>query len=259
MIRLGTERQGRSIIKNKTGRKWHAWTAAAAVVMAASVANAAVVIEDGSEAYTADNGDAIGSYYAITGGVTPSAPGQVFEVLGPTAGSKVHSKGTEFGYNTFDIGDLWSVLNGEGIISTSSLVFGVGINESGPAGTNPVTLTQLVMTFELPDGSTQAFDLSGDEVEIYNYNQGASTGEALVQVDFGNFDFMSQYDANSDEQFFIFAEFQNASGGFENIYLSGAASFAPPVEPTVFIIPEPATMALVGLGALLIGHRRRVA
>ena len=134
-----------------------------------------------------------------------------------------------------------------GVTSTTTLVFGFGLNETGAVGSNSITITDLVMTFELPDQSVLTYDLSPDTVEVFNYEQGQSTAEALFQIDLG-FDFMSVYTGASTEAFTISATIDNTSDGFEIFFLSSGYTREPPV-------PAPPTLALLALG--LLGRRRR--
>ncbi|MEX2430760.1 MAG: PEP-CTERM sorting domain-containing protein, partial [Dehalococcoidia bacterium] len=77
-------------------------------------------------------------------------------------------------------------------------------------------------------------------------------------VDFGQFDFMSEYDAASTEQLTLSSTIDNTSNGFEIYFLSSSFTANPPAPQT---IPEPASLALFALGgaALLTGRRRKAA
>lgn len=215
----------------------------------------AVTIQTGSEMYKASSGDPIGSYFAVAGNGAESAPGQVHEVLGGSlsGGARLQNNGSETGVNTMSIGDLWSCLDAGGITSTSSLVFGIGINETGPVGSNWVDITALEMVFELPGGGTRTFSLGPDSITIYNFAQGTSTAEAKVQIDFGYFDFMTKYNAGSTEQFSISAIIDGTDDGGEIIFLSSSFTGTPPDKPT---IPEPASLVLLAAGSSLMLRRR---
>lgn len=241
--------------------RWVRWGGVAMAVLLSSVAAATaqaapVVIQNGNELFVAANGDAMGNFFAVAGDAAQSSPGQVTEVLGGTlgGGASLQNNGSESGTHSLDIGSLWSTLDAGGVTATSSLVFGFGLNESGQIGSNSVTITDLVMTFELPGGGTQTFDLQGDPITVYNYIQGANTAEARIQVDFGAFDFMSEYSAASTEQFTIAATITNTSAGFEIFFLSSNFTATPPAAPT---IPEPATVSIAGLLALATLRRPR--
>lgn len=229
-------------------------TVAGLLIFAAAPASAAlVVIETGAESFTAANGDEMGTFFAVAGATDDSAPGQVVEVLGGNLGgsASLQASPNESGSNSLNIGTLWSILDDEGVTSTSSLVFGFGVNEPASASAGWVTITDLVMTFELPDSSVQTFDLLGDTIEVNSFNSGTNSAEARIQVDFGAFDFMAQYNAASTEQFTISATIADTAGGFEIFFLSGGYTAAPPAPPSV---PEPA--AATGLMLLLLTLRR---
>ena len=226
---------------------------------------ATVTIENGTELYTAVADDMIGNYFAVAGNAGNSSPGQVLEVLGgsiagnPDASESLQHKGSEDGEHTLRIGQLHSVLDADGIASTSSLGFGFGLNESGAPGSNSVTITALDMFFELPDGSSQAFSLGGDQVQVFNYFQGQSTAEAWFQLEFP-FDFMAIYSNTSTEAFSISSLINNTSAGFEVYFLSSGITSMPPAQglPAVDSMPVPAAVWLFMSGLFgLVGIARR--
>ena len=140
---------------------------------------------------------AIGDYTSVTGNNNVSSPGQVLEVLGGVIGgaAKLQNIGSESGTHTINMGDLFQVLSDGGIVSTTALVFGFGLNETGATGTNWVDITALDMSFERARGGTDAFSLDsgGDNtIRVFNYVQGQDLAEARIRVDLG-FDFMAEY------------------------------------------------------------------
>ena len=226
---------------------------------------ASVTIENGTELYTVAADDMIGNYFAVAGNTGHSSPGQVLEVLGgsiagnPGAPESLQNKGSEDGEHTLSVGQLRSVLDAGGITSTSSLVFGFGLNESGAPGSNSVTITALDMFFELPDGGSQAFSLGGDQVQVFNYIQGQSTAEARFQLEFP-FDFMAAYSNTSTEAFTISSVIDNTSAGFEVYFLSASITSMPPVQGLLAVdsVPVPAAVWLFVSGLFgLAGIARR--
>jgi hypothetical protein len=225
---------------------WTMRTAGLAVSVGALVAAPAadaslIVVDEPTDLYTAARGDLSGDFIAVAGSTAASSPGLVYDVL------QLQSKGSETGSNAVDMGDLRITLEAGGLTSVTSLVFGFGLNESGPVGSNSVTILELVMTFELPDTSIMTFDLMPDSVQVFNYEQGQNTAEALFQVDLG-FDFMSAYTNGSTEQFTITSAIDGTDAGFEIFFLSSGYTSRPP-------IPAPPTVLALGLG--LLGRRRR--
>ncbi|MEE9606335.1 MAG: PEP-CTERM sorting domain-containing protein [Myxococcota bacterium] len=213
-----------------------------------AVGAATIQIVDGDEAFIP-----FGDFAAVAGTTAASSPGQVVEVLGGTSAPTLRRDGSESASNTLAMSVLWNTLSAGGVSSADSLVFGFGINETGPVGSNWVVLTDLLISFERTGGASQSFSLGNDAVQVFNYEQGQNTAEVQFEVALG-FDFMAEYSSASTEDFFIHAAVDNTSDGFEVFFLSSGFTLNP---PTV-IAPEPGTFALVGLGlAGLAGLRTR--
>jgi len=154
--------------------------------------------------------------YTVSGVVLP--PGETFKLL--------ELKKSNSESQTYQMKDLWNTLNDSGIVSTYTLGFGFDLNETGAPGSNYVKIQSLTMTFELPDdpdNSPISFLLDPDgndfSVNVYNYTQGTQTFEALFRVNLA-FDFMSSYNADSTEDFFISSTIDNTSDGPEIYMLS---------------------------------------
>ncbi len=188
----------------------------------------------------------VGGFIAA-GNASASSPGQVYEVL------TLQNKPSESGTRDTLMKALWSTLNAGGIAHTTTLVFGFGNNESGPIGTKKVDITALTMTFNLPNGSFQTFDLGSNTVSVYNYHQGASTAEASIQVILP-FDFMTTYNADSNQVFKISSTINNTDDGQEIYFLSSGFTANPTVNP----ISIPPAVYLLSTGLIgLVGLRRR--
>lgn len=219
----------------------------AALILAAGVSRGAqaVVIQTGSELYLGSGGQ-IGDFSAVGGALNASSPGQVLELLGGSLGgaADLHANGSESGTNTVSMGSLWSTLNSGGVTSASRLVFGFGVNETGPIGSNWASMTDLTMSFARVGGGTDTFTLGApDFIQVYNIEQGTNSAEALIEVNLG-FDFMAEYNAASSESFTVSANVDNTSDGFEIFFLSSAYT-ADPIG-----VPEPASVVLALLAAL---------
>jgi hypothetical protein len=215
-------------------------------------------IDDASDSVGPINGSSTG-FYLVVGNNDASSPGQVVEVLGgPTPGT-LQNADPEFETRTTSMGDLWDVLNTGGITTASKLVFGFGNNQTGSPGTNFTDITELEMTFVLPDSTTKTFSLGSNDLKIYNYVQGQSDAEARIGVDLG-FDFMSAYDTNSTQLFTISSRITNGDDGFEIYFLS--SGFTGDENPgggatTAVGVPEPSTLVMLGAGLLVFARRLR--
>jgi hypothetical protein len=192
------------------------------------VANAsAVTIVDESDLFTSDTSD-IGDFAAIAGFDGKSSPGSLnLEVLGGPSGG-LQSDGIEWENRELYMMDLWNTLNAGGVISANALVFGFGLNEDSSKN---VQIDELTISFQRPGGWTDSFSLGQEPINIYNFGSGgANTAEGRIQVNL-DFDFMTEYDATSTEQFAISSTISNTSGGFEIYFLSSSFTLDPPVVP----------------------------
>jgi hypothetical protein len=109
-------------------------------------------IDDASDSVGPINGST--GFYLVVGNNDASSPGQVVEVLGGPS-CCLQNADPEFETRTTSMGDLWDVLNTGGITTASKLVFGFGNNQTGSPGTNFTDITELTMTFVLPDSTTK--------------------------------------------------------------------------------------------------------
>jgi hypothetical protein len=201
-----------------------------------------------------DSFASVGDFAAVAGSSAASSPGQVFNLLDLSK----DASGNESGSATFNMSSLWSTLNTQGLTSTSALVFGLGVNETGKTGGNSVLVTGLTMSFQRADGSTDTFTLGSNQFNVVNYTQGASTAEARIQVNLG-FDFMAEYSGTSTKLFTIASTITGADDGNELYFLSGGFTAAPPAPvPASTPVPVPAAAWLLISGLLgFAGFTRR--
>lgn len=162
---------------------------------------------------------------------------------------KLKSKGNKTSVeasNEVAVGDLWSYL--AGINSVTSLVFGLDVNE--PGWDNSLVIESL--NFQIND--SDPYTLGGDWVQVDQYlGPGSATAEAYFQIDL-NYDFMTQYNGASTEDFFVQAGLSGVAGGFEEFFLSYSATESANAGAPV---PEPGTLLLGGMGLLgFFGLRR---
>ena len=182
--------------------------------------------------------------------------GQNYEVLKfkPTGNATSGTATDGFGldqkpHGDVKVGHLWDFLSD--LPSVTSLVFGFDVNEGG--GGDYVVIDSLEFAIE----DTYSYTLgAGNQVRVDDYRgAGSNVGEAHFQIDLP-FDFMTRYNALSEEEFFVQATLSEVSSGFEEFYLSYSATASANAGAPV---PEPGTLVLAGMGALgLFGARRSV-
>lgn len=156
-----------------------------------------------------------------------------------------HSGGTAS--NTISVGSLWSFLDGQGVTSTTALVFSFDLNEKGQD--KFVQIDDLQMKL-----GTQSFLLGDNDVGVNSWTsgQGNNKPEAFFRIDLG-YDFMKQFNAYSTDNLWIMSTISQFSAGPERFYLDASLtgqSGAP--------VPEPTSILLLGLGlAGLMGFSRK--
>ena len=195
----------------------------------------------------------VGDYAAVAGydGSNP-AVGQRLDVLSVNVGDNGNLV-----TNSLDMGLLRQTLASGGVTETSTLVFGLEVDEFPFLGLDDVNVETLSMNFERVGGGTDTFTLAGDNIRVQDYNSGA-TADARIQVNLG-FDFMTEYTNASTEAFTISATISSMHqfifGDDEVFFLSSGFTDDPPApeEP----IPEPGTFVLLGVVMIAAVFARR--
>jgi hypothetical protein len=220
----------------------------------AAMITLSVTVELHAASFTIDDANdlflGVGDYAAVAGydGTSPPVDQQLTVLSADKKNQAIPQS------NSVDMGDLWSTLSAGGVTTTSTLVFGLIVNEQG--STPAIDIQQLSMTFQRVGGGADAFFLSPDQLTVVEYAGGNNT-DARIQVNLG-FDFMAEYTASSTQQFTISATIDNMSAGDDIFFLSSGFTAAPPApeEP----IPEPGTLALFSallLTAALVRRKRK--
>ena len=185
----------------------------------------------------------------VTGQNAAAGTGQNYEVLKfGTPGTASDGVPPDQGpHGDVLVGHLWDYLSD--LPSVTSLVFGLDINER--RRNNYVVIDGLEFALE----DTYSYTLgAGNHVQVDSHSgAGSSVGEAFFRIDLP-FDFMTRYNADSAEDFFVQATLSELSAGPEEFFLSYSATASANAGAPV---PEPGTLVLAGMGALgLFGVRR---
>jgi len=241
-----------------SGRRYGAWIRGLALHVALLLAPGATLattyVIDASE----DIHIQVGGFASVRGDDQSSAPGQVLDLLGGPNAPPLQAKGNQ----TFEANENWisvqairNALTAGGLSTVDRLVIALGVNESGPLGSNSVMVDELDIQLQKANGSFVSFALEPDAVEVYNYRQGQTTAEALFEIDLG-FDFMAEYDANSTETLWISSSISQPSNGYEIYFLStGYTEAAIIAAGGGAIVPEPSTGLLLAGGLVLLATR----
>jgi len=206
---------------------------------------ATVTISNGTELHVG-----VGDYAAVAGyAYTSSNAGQVVDVIDTKYASAS---------NSVLMGDLYDLLAGDGLTSTSTLVFGFSANEKQVGGQDAaVTITQLDMSFGRSGQAASVFSLTPDNIIVVDFNGGNSLAEAQVQVNL-DFDFMAEYSSASTELFQITASFSGNTNGSDRLFLSTGFTSSPLVPVESATVPLPGAMWLFVFAASgLVGTFRR--
>ncbi len=183
----------------------------------------------------------VGDYELIRGNDPISAPGQVTQILNMgNAGTSDMQSGS------LTAGQLWQFFQSAGFSSIGRIYISLGINETGPVGTNFVNVNQMLIEIENPFGPGNIFtsdlDAGGDNtVQVFNYHQGTSDAEMVAQALLG-FDFMSVFNAASPELVTLTANVSERTDGFEIFFVT---------------VPEPSTATALLFGVGIFGFLRR--
>lgn len=188
----------------------------------------------------------VGQFNQVFGSDPNSSPGQVTEIL--NMGNQ-QQPDTQTG--TIAAGSIWTVFNDGGISSLDRLILSMGINETGPVGSNSVDVESLRLRVEDPNNlGTFLLDVnidtpSDNTVRVFNYAQGTNTAEALFAVNLP-FDFMQTFSSASTSDVILDVTVTNRSNGFEIFFFDSAVN-----------IPEPGAFALLFTMAGVLTLRRR--
>jgi hypothetical protein len=208
-------------------------------LLAANNAHALVIIDQVTDHVTV--GD-----FEVFGNDVASGTGQNYEVLKfkPSGSSTSASSCDGCALDTaphadVSLGDLWSHLNANGIVSTDILGFGFDVNQNTAfVDIDSLSITIAGTTYSTNDVVRVSDGLNGN---------GSSTAEARFIIHLG-YDFMTAYNASSTTltNFTINGTHSSANGGFEEYFLSSVFSSTNP--PPTSAVPEPASMLLMGSG-----------
>jgi hypothetical protein len=208
-----------------------------------------VIYRDGS------SNEKLGDFYVF--GVTSPIENVGLDVL------NLYDKGRETNSAEFSMIDIYNALSGSPI---RYLSLGFLANETGPAGPNYVYIENLEINLYHSSRIYYTFsldmnDLNRDNIgnlSIDNYNQGASTSEAVFIADLG-FDLLEKYLNGEIDTLKISTTISGKDAGKEVFYISSLWS-GPGFDPeTNTMVPIPSSIWILGAGILgLVGIRRKL-